>query len=103
MHYNQHGFRPGYSWDSALTGVVGQLEYTIIQNQQGIGIFCDLEGAFNEVTYESIMASFKARGFCPFFQRWYLYFLENRFVTIELKGVKLTRKCTRGVPQGGGT
>ena len=40
MHYNQHGFRPGYSCDSALTGVVGQVEYTILKGKQGIGIFC---------------------------------------------------------------
>ena len=101
MHYNQHGFRAGYSCESALTGVVGQIEHTIIKNKQGIGIFCDLEGAFDAISYESILTAFKKRGFDPYFIRWYQYYLENRFVTIDLKGVRLTRRCTRGVPQGG--
>ena len=70
IHYDQHGFRPGYSCDSALTGVVGQVEYTILQGEQGLGIFCDLEGAFNAVNYESILAAMRKRGLDPYFIDW---------------------------------
>ena len=101
IHHNQHGFRPGYSCESALTNVVSQVEHTFLQGEQGIGIFCDLVGAFDAVTYKSILQSFRKRGFDPLFIEWYSYYLYNRFVTIDLKGVQVTRRCTRGVPQGG--
>ena len=101
LHYDQHGFRPGFSCDSALTGVVGQVEYTIQQRSQGLGIFCDLEGAFNAVSYEAIINGLNKRKFDPLFIEWYKYYLYNRFFTIDLKGQKLTKTCSRGVPQGG--
>ena len=36
-----------------------------------------------------------------FFIRWYIYYLNNRFITIKLNGAQVTKRCTRGVPQGG--
>ena len=101
MHRNQHGFRPGYSCESALTNVVGQIEHTLLQGEQGIGIFCDLAGAFDSISYKAILQAFEKRGFDPLFIGWYSYYLHNRFVTLDLKGVQVTRRCTRGVPQGG--
>ena len=53
-HLNQHGFRVGESTESALHQLVTKIEKTIVEGQFALGIFLDIEGAFDNFSFKSI-------------------------------------------------
>jgi hypothetical protein len=81
--------------------VVDKIESKILRNQFVLGVFLDIEGAFDHLSPGGVNASMVARGFPEEVTNWYGHYLENREVQIELRGTKLTRHLTRGSSQGG--
>ena len=51
---HQHGFRTGKSTESALHQLVTKIERTIVEGQYALGIFLDIEGAFDNVSFKTI-------------------------------------------------
>ena len=58
----QHAFRRGRSCDSALTEVTQRIEKALSQGEKFLGVFLDIEGAFDNVTYEALFLHTKAEG-----------------------------------------
>jgi hypothetical protein len=56
MHKNQHPFRKNHSCDISLGKDVTEIEKSITTNQFSLGIFMDIEGAFDNLTYTAIEA-----------------------------------------------
>jgi hypothetical protein len=98
---NQHAFTRGKGTETALSSVVDKIESKILRNQFVLGVFLDIEGAFDHLSPGGVNASMVARGFPEEVTNWYGHYLENREVQIELRGTKLTRHLTRGSSQGG--
>ena len=100
MHKNQHGFRGGQSTETALTTFLAPIEQAIIRDQFSVVALLDAESAFNMVTYSSLLGALKARGGDERFVSWYGSYLNNRTISVNHKGIKAHRACTRGVGQG---
>ena len=56
LHRNQHAFRKGRSTESALSDVVDVIEHQIMRGGFALGIFLDIEGAFDNALPQAVVA-----------------------------------------------
>ena len=101
LHKNQHAFRKGSSCDSALSDFVNKVEKGIKRGRYVIGVFLDIQGAFDNLDPEAALKGMSDKGIPGKIINWYGHYLRGRTVNIEYKGLKKTRFLTRGTPQGG--
>jgi hypothetical protein len=57
LHPNQHAYQTGKSTEMALHQLVVQIEKALDQQETALGVFLDIEGAFNNTPYNSICAA----------------------------------------------
>ena len=75
--------------------------HNMLHNTIGILALLDVEGAFDNATYESMLTPLKDKGTPENFISWILDFLHCRKSQISIKGVDRVIYHTRGTPQGG--
>jgi hypothetical protein len=51
LHPNQHAYQAGKSVETALHQLVAQVERLLDQQETALGVFLDIEGAFNNTVY----------------------------------------------------
>jgi retron-type reverse transcriptase len=78
-----------------------KIESGMLRKQYTLGVFLDIAGAFNNLSFESAISSMRERKFPTKIVDWYKYFLYNQESTYKLNNNSYTRKLTRGCPQGG--
>ena len=66
-----------------------------------LGIFIDLKGAFDNVTFDSIIAALYQLEVPHHIIHWITNYISNRFVTYRLGSYSTTRHILKGCPQGG--
>ena len=98
---NQHGFQTGKSTESALHKLVSKIEKTIVEGQYALGIFLDIEGAFDNVSFNSIIKSLEEAQLPQVIVRWITAMLTNRTITVTIQGKVLSKRVKKGCPQGG--
>ena len=98
---NQHGFRTGKSTESALHQLVTKIEKTIIEGQYALGIFLDIEGAFDNVSFKTITEALARLQLPQVIVRWINAMLRSRTVTVTVQGKSVSKKVKKGCPQGG--
>jgi len=101
LHQNQHAFRPGFSCDSALTDMVDDVEAGILRDEFALGVFLDIEGAFDNLSLAAAIEGMRSHNFPPKIVGWFGHYLTNRKATASVKGVTSSRTLTKGTPQGG--
>ena len=101
MHDNQHAFRKNHSCDVALSKAVGFIEKSILHGQFTLGVFLDIQGAFDNITLESIEDGMRSHGFPDQMTRWYINYMKSRSCQSTLFGVTVSRFLSKGTPQGG--
>jgi ribonuclease HI len=101
LHKSQHAFRRSYSTESALTDMADIIERAILRREYALGVFLDIEGAFDNLTPEAILRCLEARQVCPTLLAWYSHYLTHRSIQVSLKGTTAFRNLTKGTPQGG--
>ena len=101
MHKNQHAFRKGRSTESALSDLVDHLESAALNGGTAIGVFLDIEGAFDNLLPVGVIDSLRKRNTPEHLLQWFQNYLVSRYVTVDYKGVKTTRRLVKGTPQGG--
>ena len=101
LSHNQHAFRAGFSTETALTQMVNSIEEAFGRKKEAMGVFLDIQGAFDNVDPEAIIRCMRRRKFNKTMIHWYAHFLKGREIQVEYKGVRLQRFLTKGVPQGG--
>ena len=94
----QYGFLPGRSVEDAtveLCRMVSRSEHRLIT-----GIFFDISGAFDNVWWPKVLDNLRKRE-CPdnVFKVLTNYF-EDRSVKITLGDIEVSKRPTRGCPQG---
>ncbi len=100
LHINQHAFCKGSSCDSALLGMVDKIESSLLWNQYPLGIFLDIQGAFDNLSSKASIEGMRCKSLPPWIIEWYSHYLNHRSIETEIKGITATRKLTRGTPQG---
>jgi ribonuclease HI len=98
---NLHGYRPGRSTESALHRLVSKAEKTIVNGHYGLGIFLDIEGAFDNITFASLEGALRTAGVEDVVIRWISHALNHREIKVTLQNAEVIRQVERGSSQGG--
>ena len=101
MHENQHAFRKNHSCDIALSRVVGHIEKSILNGHYTLGVFLDIQGAFDNITIDSLESGMKAHGFPSHMTNWYINYMKTRSCQSTLFDSTIVRFLTKGTPKGG--
>ncbi len=82
--------------------MVEYAESAIIQKKQfALGVFLDIQGAFDNVSIDAVIKGMKNKNLPNIFINWYSSYLSYRTVTVDHEGTRVKRFLTRGTPQGG--
>ena len=100
LHPNQHGFRKMMGADTNLDHLNEEIFKAFQKDLQLMAIQMDIKGAYDHVKNDDVVESLTERGGDPLYIGWNKFFLENRKLLIEVRGVKLVRYATKGTPQG---
>ena len=101
LSVNQHAFQRGKSTESALTGLVSKIEGALEKEGYALGVFLDIQGAFDNVSAPAIVKGMEAKHFSQKTIDWYEHYLRNRSMVTSINGISVTRNLTKGTPQGG--
>ena len=97
----QFGFKKGCSTEAALHKVTHLIERRIAKKGYVLGVFLDIEGAFDNVSFKAISEAIKATKVDSATAQWIINMVTNRFITINHKEATRRVRIGRGCPQGG--
>lgn len=97
----QYAYQPGKSTDSALDDLNRLISKSIEDKEIAMATFLDVEGAFNNVSFTSIIDALQRRGIPHLTGSWIKASLENRIVKSTLGEATIKATVNRGCPQGG--
>ena len=97
----QFGFKKDCSTEAALHKVTHLIERRIAKKGFVLGVFLDIEAAFDNVSFKAISEAIKATKVDPATAQWITNMVTHRFIRINHKGVTKTTRVRRGCPQGG--
>ena len=98
---SQYGFRAGVCTDTALRECVRRVKHCLVRKKPAFGIFLDIVGAFDNVTFRSFVAALRGLGMSKVLTSWIETLLIHRTVQVELYGDNVKREVVKGNPQGG--
>jgi len=101
LHPNQHAYQTGKSVATALHQLVVQVEKALDQQEIALGVFLDIEGAFDNTSYDSMCSALARHGVDHTIVRWIRATLEGRLAMAAFEGVTRSVAVSRGCPQGG--
>jgi len=87
--------------ETALHQLVIWAEKALDQQEIALGIFLDIEGAFDNTAYDSMCSAFTTHGVDQTIVRWITATLEGRVDTAALGDVSRSVAVFRGCPTGG--
>ena len=98
---HQHAFRKGKSTSTCISEVVDNIESVILRGDLALGVFFDIEGAFDNVQTSKVLEGLRAKRVPHNIIKWYGHYLATCFVQVSLGKTTRCRSLTRGTPQGG--
>ena len=101
LNKRQYGFRKGCSTEAALHKVAHQIERRIAKKGYVLGVFLDIEGAFDNVSFKAISEGIRATKVDTSTANWIINMVTNRYITINHKNASKRIRIKRGCPQGG--
>jgi hypothetical protein len=101
LHPNQHAYQAGQSVEMALHQLMVQVEKALDQQEVVLGVFLDIEGAFNNTSYDSMYMALARHGVDHTIVRWVKATLEGRQAMAMLGSLSRKVAVSRGCPQGG--
>ena len=78
-----------------------QVEKVLDQQDTALGVFLDIEEAFNNTSYDSMCATLAKHGVDYTTVRWIRATLEGWLATVTLGGTSRSIEVSRDCPQGG--
>ena len=97
----QFGFRKNHSTNHAIISIIQKIQEAIKDNKFAIGVFIDLQKAFDTVNHSILLEKLNHYGISGISNTWFKSYLSNRqqFVNIdgEISDLTITE---HGVPQG---
>ena len=101
MTKNQYGFKKGSSCDAALLKLIDKIQSTLKYKRHALGIFIDIEGAFDKVPHQTIKNAVdktKAKGMIS---DWIFDMITHRKINLSNADVTINKQINMGCPQGG--
>ena len=97
----QFGFRKNHSTNHAMVSIIQKIQESIKTGNFSIGIFIDLQKAFDTVNHTILLrklSHYGVRGIC---NSWFESYLTGRKQFVSINGVDSTHTTSEhGVPQG---
>ena len=102
MIYNlQFGFREKHSTNHAIIGMIEKIQQAMKNKQLAVGIFIDLQKAFDTVNHDILLDKLNHYGIKGISNRWFRSYLSQRKQFTSIDGVNSSCKTVlHGVPQG---
>ena len=101
LNVNQHAFRRGFSTETALSNMTEYIESAFIKKGFALSVFLDIEGAFDNVSADSIIKGMEDKNLPNTFMKWYGALLKSRNIVVDFNGTLAKRALNKGTPQGG--
>ena len=101
LHTRQHGFRSDRNTETSLSKVTAYIERHIYQESHVIGVFLDIQAAFDTIRPECIREELLKHGGNPNMVDRYYNYITHRNLHINIKGYSRTISSSQGFPQGG--
>jgi hypothetical protein len=101
LHPNQHAYQAGKSVETTLHQLMVWVEKALDQQEIALGIFLDIEDAFNNTSYDSMRATLAKHGVDLTIVQWTRATLEGQLAAATLGGSTRGVTVSRGCPQGG--
>lgn len=101
LHKFQHAYQPGKGTDTALHSLVSEVEKNILSQGMSLAVFIDIEGAFDNTSFETITKAAKDKGVNKWTLEWINKMLKNRLIKSCSDDDDFYYNPTRGCPQGG--
>lgn len=101
LHVNQHAYQIGKSTDTALHQMTQKIERIVNNGKVSLGCFMDVEGAFDNTDFETIIKAVRSRRMDEVAIRWIIQMLSVRSIEATICGTSTKLGVTRGCPQGG--
>ena len=99
LHPNQRSYQAGKFVETALHQLV-RVEKALDQQEIALGDVLDIEGAFDNTSYDSMCSALTRHGVDQTIVRWIRATLEGRLVTTALGGFSRNFAVSKGCPQG---
>ncbi|MCP4494258.1 MAG: hypothetical protein GY820_44190 [Gammaproteobacteria bacterium] len=96
----QYGFKKGCSTEAALHKVAHTIERRIAKKGFVLGVFLDIEGAFDNVSFKAISEAIRSTEADPSTAQWIINMVTNRYINIRHKQNTKRIHIKRGCPQG---
>ena len=101
LHIKQHGFQKGKSTETAISNTVNKIEKHILNGEHCMGVFLDIQAAFDSITPEHIKRALLKHGCHPDMVEWYYELLIHRNLKTTYGNFELEVTTNMGFPQGG--
>jgi len=94
LHHDQHAYQAGKSVEIALHQLVLWVEKALDQQEIALGVFHDIEGEFNNTSYDSMCAALARHGVDYIIIRWIRAILEGWLAMVTLGGLSRSEGLT---------
>ena len=99
LHHNQHAYQAGNSVETAFHQLVVRVEKALDQQEIALGVFLDIEGAFDNTSYDSMCSALARHGVDHTIVRWIGAILKGQLATTAFGDVTRSVEVSRGCPQ----
>ena len=101
LYKHQYGFRKNHATNLALIEAVDEIYSKLNDGHYGIGIYLDLQKAFDTVNHDILIQKLEYYGIRGDSLNWFKSYLNNRKQYTKINGVKSSSQPIEyGVPQG---
>jgi hypothetical protein len=97
----QYAYQRAKSTDAALHNLVLKIEGSLNQKEFVLGVFLDIDGAFDNASFESMDAASGEHGVVRTLRKWIDAMLRCQSVQVEIRGISVGVLVNWGCPQGG--
>ena len=102
IHPRQHAFQAGKSTESALHQLVGRIEKALDAKEYSLGVFFDIEGAFDNTSCKSVKLALDEWKVHRSVRNWIVTMLARRTIIAKAETFAIVATALCGLPQGGG-
>ena len=82
----QYGFKRGSSTIATVHKLVKIFEFAILNQGMALGTFLDIEGAFDNVSFDAVERALNSKCKYAEVNQWIRSMIHNRQTTVELQG-----------------
>jgi hypothetical protein len=97
---SQYAYQRSRSTETVLHDLVQKIEGSLNQEEFALGVFLDIDGAFDNASFGSMDVTSGKHGVVLTLRRWIEAMVRCRNVRVEIRGSSVRVLVNRGCPQG---